>query len=145
MTPIVLAFIFILVWSAMLGAMLYYAIETIILKYIETKSIEQHRKKIYISHPYGGKEDNKSRVEQIIKDCAKMNENINYISPIHAFGFLYDTINYQTRLSNCLWLLSQCDEMWIYGDYKNSKGCLAEIKYAKENRIPYCIKDSVNN
>lgn len=51
----------------------------------------------------------------------------------------------------CLWLLSQCSEMWVFGDYINSTGCLGEIAYCKNHGIPYktmpdrkCFKQNVN-
>ena len=141
MTPIVIAFIFTLVWAALLGAMGYYAIETIIIKHIENKSTNQDIKKIYISHPYEGKERNKTRVEQIVKDCSKMNKNAVFVSPIHTFGFMYNTISYERGINYCLELLDCCDEMWVFGNYTQSEGCKIEIEHCKKNNIPFVIKE----
>lgn len=141
MTPIVIVFIFTLVWAALLGAMGYYAIETIIIKHIENKNTNQDIKKIYISHPYNGKVQNRNRVEQIVKDCSKMNENAVFISPIHTFGFMYDTISYKKGIKYCLELLDCCDEMWVFGDHIHSEGCKIEIEHCKKNNIPFVIKE----
>ncbi len=53
----------------------------------------------------------------------------------------------------CLWLLedNKCDEMWVFGDYKNSVGCTGEIAYCKNHGIPYkiftdckCFKENID-
>lgn len=96
-------------------------------------------KYVYISHPYGGKEENKADVERIIRNNVfELNTNV-YISSIHAFGFLYDCTNYYDGLDMCLALLEKCDEMWVYGNYENSIGCKAEIQFCIDHNIPYEI------
>jgi hypothetical protein len=39
-------------------------------------------------------------------------------------------------------LLEKSDEMWVYGDWKNSKGCNMEIEYCKKFGIPFEIKEN---
>ena len=95
---------------------------------------------VYISHPFGNDFDNMTYVEDIIKELSKENPDNVYISPIHAFGFLYDCTLYEQGLNMCLELLDRCDEMLVYGDYENSRGCIAEIEYCEDNQIPYIIK-----
>lgn len=97
---------------------------------------------IYISHPYGGKEENAREVEEIIKDLAERYPHNTYISPIHTFSFMYHSVPYQQGLDMCIELLKLCDMMYVYGDHKNSKGCTAEIKYCKENDKLYVIFDT---
>ena len=76
---------------------------------------------IYISHPYGGKEENKTKVENIIKKLIKENPEHTYISPIHTFGHLYNDVDYEIGLQWCLDLLNACDKMYVYGDWENSR------------------------
>ena len=64
---------------------------------------------IYIAHPYGGLEENKIKVGQIIKGLAKENPDILYISPIHATGFLYDDVSYEQGMEYCFELLNCCE------------------------------------
>ncbi len=94
---------------------------------------------IYISHPYGGKEENKLKVEAIIKELAVNHPDNTYISPIHTFGFMYDSVDYETGLQMCLNLLETCDKMLVFGDWKQSRGCTAEVLYAEMHFIPFDI------
>ena len=90
---------------------------------------------VYISNPYKGLESNTREVEKIFFKLIKEYPHHFFVSPIHAFGFAYDKLDYLTGLEYCLGLLSHCDEIWVFGDYKNSVGCKREIEYAKKNNI----------
>lgn len=94
---------------------------------------------IYISHIFQNKEENKQKVEVIVRKLAKEYPEHTYLSPIHAVGFMYDDFDYDTGLNMCLEVLKRCDMMYVYGDWKNSRGCKAEIKFCEENGIPYKI------
>ena len=96
-------------------------------------------KRIYISHKYGNNFKNLIRVEAIISQLQrKMPEN-NYVSPLHCFGFMYNTVDYQTGLDMCLNELDTCDEMWVFDDFLDSKGVNAEIEYCKKYGKKYKI------
>ncbi len=41
----------------------------------------------------------------------------------------------------CLWLLDQCTQMWVCGDWQNSVGCNGEIEYCKKYDKPYRFLD----
>lgn len=92
---------------------------------------------IYVSHPYEGNEINRLKVESIIHELIKKYPNNTFISPIHTFLFAYDFYPYEQGLEMCFRLLDKCDEMIVCGDWKSSRGCTAEVKYAEENGIPY--------
>ena len=94
---------------------------------------------IYLSHPYGGKPENKQAIEVIAKRLVIEHPEHTYISPVHTFGFMYDLVDYQAGLDMCLDLLNACEYMYVYGNHKDSRGCTAEIKYAQENGIPFSI------
>jgi hypothetical protein len=98
------------------------------------------RMRIYISHPYGGKEENKIKVENIIRQLTEICPQDTFISPIHTFGFMYNDVNYETGLWWCLDLLEGCHKMYVFGDWKQSRGCTAEVLYAETHMIPYEIK-----
>lgn len=92
--------------------------------------------RVYVAHPYGGNEDNKYRVEEIVKALASAEgKGTCLISPIHTFGFLYDTVSYVQGMDMCLDLLSTCDELVLCPGWENSKGCLMEYAYAKGKEI----------
>jgi hypothetical protein len=96
---------------------------------------------IYISHPYGGDGNNILIVKDLIELLHNEYPECLFISPIHAFGHMYDYTEYQEGLNMCLWLLDQCDEAWVFGDYESSVGCMSEIAYCQNHLIPCRIVD----
>lgn len=92
--------------------------------------------KIYVAHPYDGKEENKKKVEKFIKKYSK-EIAATFISPIHSFGFMYDDIDYEKGINMCLDLLGICDAIIIpeFEKIKTSKGCLMELGFAKAKEI----------
>lgn len=94
---------------------------------------------VYISHPYGGRNNNEKIVADLINSLIEKFPDYLFVSPVHAFSFAYHTVEYQQGLNMCLWLLEQCDEVWVFGDYQYSVGCMAEIAYCQNHRIYYQI------
>lgn len=92
---------------------------------------------IYIAAPYGGQKDNKDKVEQLIRELVDLYPDCCFVSPIHAFGFLYSDLDYEEGMEHCLTLLDMCSEIWIFGD---SKGTRIEREYAKRYKIPIVEK-----
>lgn len=90
---------------------------------------------VYMAHPYGGKES----MEKLAADTmvsVTMADPINaYVSPIHNFGMMYFSKEYEKGLDICLRLLSQCDVLVLAGDWRNSKGCMGEYGYATASGI----------
>lgn len=92
---------------------------------------------VYVAHPYGGLEENKKKVEEIIPKLAKdelfnmMEEDITFVSPIHTFGHLYDQVDYVEGLNMCLDLLDKCEHIVVIEGFEKSKGCMAEYGFAK--------------
>lgn len=99
--------------------------------------------RIYVSHPYDGKEENRQKVEKIIQRLIEIYPHDTFISPIHAFGFLYDKVDYETGLEWCLDLLEGCDKMYVFGDWKKSRGCQAEVQFCDNNFIDYKIMKEI--
>lgn len=95
---------------------------------------------IYISHPFGGKQDNMKKIETIIHDLIEQNPRHTYISPIHCFSFAYNDYPYEQGIKMCLDLLDLCDEMWVYGNYLDSKGCKMEIQHCLDTHKQFYIK-----
>ena len=94
---------------------------------------------IYIAHPYGGLEENKKEVEKIIEKLVEINSEHTYISPIHAFGFLYSKVDYDLGMDFCFDLLTMCDKVYFFGDIKSSKGCMMELELCKKLHMPHKI------
>ena len=100
---------------------------------------KQYERVIYISHPYGGLKENEEKVARIIIRLQKKYPTYLFISPIHAFSYQYHKVDYETGILKCLWLLYRCDEMWVFGDWKESKGVCREILECEKINKPYKI------
>ena len=110
--------------------------ETSIISFDEIERTE-FKKKIYISHSYSGLEENKRDIEEKVKKLVKEYPNYVFISPVHTFGYLYDSYPYHIGIDLCIELLKMCDEMWIVDEnFVNSKGVMVEREYCLCNRIP---------
>lgn len=128
-------------------------------------------KLIYIAHPYGGKPENIKVVDRIIEalnsgdhpmltckipafrmvtgEWIQITSEIQadeliratYESPIHQQGFRYEGVPYITGLQRCLRMLDTCDMLLLCGDWKHSKGCLAEFSFAMARHIPIIFEN----
>ena len=103
----------------------------------------KNKSQIYISHPYGGKANNLAHLDKIMnKLILQYSESHVFISPIHNYSFMtYSNNEYGKQLACCIDLLDKCDFMLIFGEWKDSTGCLAEIDYCKRNKKNYFILD----
>lgn len=98
---------------------------------------------IYCAHKYGGDEANKASVEAKIKELQTTYPTDTYISPIHAFGFLYEDIPYDVGLDLCLSLLARCDALLVLSE--ESEGVRREIAFARLNNIPIFTERTFDN
>ncbi len=93
---------------------------------------------IYISHPFQNKQSNLDEIAEIQRVCTQLYPRCAFINPVACFSNLYDITTYKDGLNLTLLLLEEmADEMWIFGDYQSSKGCVKEIEYCAEYGIPY--------
>lgn len=101
-------------------------------------------KKVYISHPSSGLKENTEKVSNVLISLVKNFPNILFLSPVNAFDPIYGVTTYERGMDYCYALLDMCDEMWVFGDWKNSKGCNLEIKYCEKHNIPYMKLNMIN-
>lgn len=87
---------------------------------------------IYCSHKYGGKPENAREAEKIIKSLQKTFLEETFVSPIHAFGFMYNELSYDDGMKLCLDLLDKCDVLLVMSDM--SEGVRREIDYAVSHK-----------
>ena len=114
----------------------------------DIKLSENGKTLVYISHPSGGKECNTLKIQEIVETLVHNDyffNNFTYVSPVHNFGFMYHTLDYDTGLGLCLDLLDKADVMLVFGDYTTSVGCTREIEHCKQNNIPYVIVGDINS
>lgn len=82
-----------------------------------------------------------AEINFICRCISEKYDDVIIISPIHALSF-YDTMDDPKMIiTKCLQLLNLCDELWVFGDYLNSTGCLTEVQFAFENNIPISYKE----
>ena len=93
-------------------------------------------KKVYIIHPFQGKEENLEKIGQICRAIANM--GFLPVSPVHVFSFLDDSIPEERKqaLKLCQELVKVCDQAWLFGDWEKSEGCKIEIQAAEETGVP---------
>lgn len=104
--------------------------------YIQYQAEKQQKKKVYIAHPLRNDIDNNiQKVNEICKNIAK-NLEVVPISPIHAFGFIDPLGDQEQVFGYCRAMLEGCSELWVFGDWWKSEGCLMEIKHADKCGIP---------
>ena len=104
----------------------------------QSSECEVRMKKIYVCSPLSGDierniENAKSYCEYVVKECGAIP-----IAPhIYFTQFLNDNRPEERTFGIMagLQLLSDCDELWYFGDYV-SKGMVTEIIAAKEQKIP---------
>ena len=94
------------------------------------------KKVIYISHDYGGREENKCHLEQELWRLNRMFPDYTFVSAVHCFGFQYHEMSYEAGMRHCLALLDLCDENWFVPGHCSGRGCAIERKYSMEHRIP---------
>lgn len=100
---------------------------------------QESDKVIYISHPFNNDDKNIDKVKEIILSLAEKMPHHTFISPLTMFGFLKNTITYEESIKKCFDVLKTCDEMWVFGNYKQSVGCQKEIEFCEQHNIPTTI------
>lgn len=93
-------------------------------------------KRVYIIHPFQGKEENRKKIDKICRAVANM--GFLPVSPVHAFGFLKDEVPEERKLALklCQELVKGCDQAWCFGSWEESEGCRIEVRTAKKVGIP---------
>lgn len=101
-------------------------------------------KMCYICHPLRGippytEEQVQQNIKKITAICQRLanDTDIIPISPIHTFAYL-DPLTYDADkgMRNCLALLDSCSELWVFGDWETSEGCMMELRHARKRGIP---------
>jgi len=108
---------------------------------LESEVDERKVKVIYFAHPYNNDPNNKKKIEEIIKEY--YTPGMIPISPINSFGFMYDQYPYEEGMHHCTFLLDKVDEIWMFGDWKSSRGCRYEMEYAILHGIRIVFPDEV--
>lgn len=106
------------------------------------------KKKVYIAHPltsYGDPRENFKKVTEICREIKRTQPSIVPVSPIHAFSYHTWEGDQTAVINDCLYLLQSCDEIWFYGEWWNSTGCLEELIFAVYNEIIIHSKGNLEN
>lgn len=88
-------------------------------------------KSVYVAHPLRGDvRRNKYAVTDICANLKVIYPDLLILSPIHAFSFESTEGPQDWVLGQCLRLIEKADEVWLFGDWRNSSGCVMESVYA---------------
>lgn len=98
------------------------------------------KKLVYIAHPYSGNEEaNLKNVTAICQGVVSMGLPVIPISPLNhthpITAHLPADLAWALALEIDERLLSLCDELWVFGSWHTSKGCVREINFARERGI----------
>ncbi len=101
---------------------------------------------IYVAHPLRGRtgspeeiKSNTAAITAIMQQLVRAFPEHLFLSPIHAFSFLSPHGDQETPLALCKRMLKACDEVWFFGDFLESGGCMMELRWALQKRIPVYI------
>lgn len=111
----------------------------------------------YLAHPYAPlnrraeifveaiKAENVEGAGDMAYEIMQKYTNLTIISPLHAYSFLEGKELKETEiLKYDFRLLSRCDILILSGNWRNSKGCMAEYGYAKAKGIRiYAYRDGL--
>lgn len=100
----------------------------------------------YLAHPYSSSTPspgqytspqlNREDAGKITWRLMRRYTNLTIISPLHAYSFLDSKNLTETEiLYYDFKLLSKCTHLILSGNWRNSKGCMAEYGYAKAKGI----------
>ena len=94
-------------------------------------------KKILVCHPFQGKRQNMQAITHICQRLVHL--GVMPISSVHALSFLHDNIKSERlkALEFCCELVETADELWLFGEWERSDGCLVERNVALLETYPY--------
>ena len=91
----------------------------------------------YMVHPFNGADANMYLSLVIANDIHEHIPGIVIVNPLTNFAYMpYDKNNYRKGIDTCLALLDRCDALILTGNWKDSRGCMAEYGFAKSREIP---------
>ena len=95
--------------------------------------------RIYLSHPYGGKEENREKAAAIAKFYREVwaaeGKDFELINPLGYLEPLSDGVPEYTLLKLAVNLLKSCDAVLFADGWKHSRGCRLEHFAAKGKLI----------
>lgn len=103
-------------------------------------------KAVYIAHPLRGRgardeEMNRASVTRICAEISAMCPNVLVFSPLHNYSYISGRDDQFWVLHQCRHWLMKCDELWVYGDWESSDGCVMEVDMAQALGKKIVFKD----
>ncbi len=102
---------------------------------------------VYIAHPISGNIlQNLGKILSIVRSINLTRPDVVPLVPYFADILALDDTKPEERqrgINNSVTLFTEgiIDELWVYGNWENSKGCLAEIALAEKLNIPVHFKN----
>lgn len=102
--------------------------------------VNNSRKKfriVYVAHPLASDPPgNTEKARVVCREIAEKYPGIIPVTPLLTFSFLREPEDRERALAYCQSLLLRCDELWLAGDWRSSRGCLLEKQWAEIAAIP---------
>lgn len=98
-------------------------------------------KQVYLSHPYGGKKENRESAERLAsiykKQWAKESSDCYIFNPLDAFQVCEEIgLSESVIMKGALEVLSHSDMVLFAPEWEKSSGCRAEYLAAIKQNIP---------
>ena len=94
-------------------------------------------KMIYISHPFtGNEEENRTKAHLIAAKLAAKYPAVLFVNPLTAMKHAVAAkLTYGDILDQCIELVNRSDGIIMTGNWRESRGCTKEYKFAKAAKI----------
>jgi len=100
----------------------------------------EKKARVYLAGPFSyNPEESKLKMSQIDEFLQTEYKELEFFVP-HLQGKSLGTVN-KVIMTNCIIVLSKCDEIWVCGPPEISKGTQAEIAFAESVGIPVVRRD----
>lgn len=91
---------------------------------------------IYFTGKYDGSQVKRMLIEDSILYFYNEVAEVNYFSPNHAYGYLYDSLDFYSVLKLQTQHIEKCNAMILLSNWKESTVTTTEFEMAKRFKIP---------
>jgi len=102
-------------------------------------------KKIYLSHPYGGKEINRDKARRIAawyrKEWEREGKDYELVNPLDVLAGCSTRNDEDQMLGLAVELMRKCDMVLFAPGWRRSRGCRYEHMVARKEGLPRAILD----
>ena len=102
-------------------------------------------KKVYLSHPYGGKEINRDKARRLAawyrREWKREGKDYELVNPLDVLAGCSTRNDEDQMLGLAVELMRQCDMVLFAPGWRRSRGCRYEHMVARKEGLPRAILD----